>query len=280
MQVTERRVGDTPHPGASVIRSVVSGSQPDGNRTGGYRLAPDVLLVTVHDGSGRLLDLAGSVFTVSETGAAMLEAALQAREDAACEKLAARFNVDPEQVRADMTALLTDLERQRLVSPPGVRHRHVPSLGSAFAWLIAPIVLACARSRRRWTGMRIWLLLTVAYFATRLFGWTNTIRVWRRCLVCDPHTIPMSPGEDSQMLADIDQAVARAIARHALNMGCKERALCCWTLADAAGFPAKIVLGIDLFPFALHCWCESRSRILADRYEGHCDRYTPILAYG
>jgi hypothetical protein len=261
----------------STIRSVSASS--DNDNTGHYRLSRDVVLVAVQDGTARLLDLGGSLFAVSETGAVMLAAALEGEQQEICDELAARFKLDRAQICSDMAKLLRDLEMQRLVKPPAVRHRLWPSLGGLLAWLIAPIVLACMRSSNRWLGARIWSLLTVSYFATRFLGWTNTIRVWQRCLGPERSGSEPLSGDEDMHLNNITQRVTRAIARHPLNIGCKERALCCWTLARAARLPARIVLGIDLFPFALHCWCESRSQILADRYEGRCDRYTPILTY-
>jgi hypothetical protein len=280
MRVTELRIGKSIQTPAesSTIRSVFSASS-DNDSAGHYRLTRDVVLVAVKDGTARLLDLGGSLFAVSETGAVMLAAALEGQQQEVCDKLAARFKLDREQICADMAELLCDLERQRLVKPPATRHRLWPSLGELLAWLIAPILLACVRLSNRWLGTRIWSLLTVSYFATRLFGWTNTIRVWQRYLSPERSGSGPRSGDEDMLLNNITERVTRAIARHPLNIGCKERALCCWTLARAAGLPARIVLGIDLFPFALHCWCESRSQILADRYEGRCDRYTPILAY-
>lgn len=281
MPISEQRISkskQTPQE-FSIIRSVLSASSDD-DSTGHYRLSRDVVLVAVQDGTARLLDLGGSLYAVSKTGAVMLAAALEGEQQEVCGKLATLFKFDREQIRAEMAEFLRDLETRRLVKPPGMRHRLWPSLGELLAWLIAPIVLACTRSSDRWLGTRIWSLITVSYLATRLFGWTNTIRVWQRYLGPERSGSGLHSGDENMLLNNITEHVTRAIARHPLNIGCKERALCCWTLARAAGLPARIVLGIDLFPFALHCWCESRSQILADRFEGRCDRYTPILAYG
>jgi hypothetical protein len=38
-------------------------------------------------------------------------------------------------------------------------------------------------------------------------------------------------------------------------------------------------VGIDLFPLASHAWCESGGRIVGDRYDGSCERYTPVISY-
>jgi hypothetical protein len=110
-----------------------------------------------------------------------------------------------------------------------------------------------------------------------MFGWTDTVRVWDRA---GAELIKSKDVAASGVLDAIDSVVTTVMARHPFTVSCKERALCCWVLARAAGIPARIRLGVDLFPFGLHCWCEHETRIVADRFEGRCDRYTPILVYG
>jgi hypothetical protein len=61
-------------------------------------------------------------------------------------------------------------------------------------------------------------------------------------------------------------------------MACKERALCCWALARAAGLAATLVVGLQLFPLAGHCWCEVGSWTLSDD-RARCDLYTPVIRY-
>jgi hypothetical protein len=244
-----------------------------------YRLSPDVVLVAVQDGTARLLNLAGSLFAISETGALMLRAALDGRQREACDALATRFKVRPEQVRADMEALLLDLAARGLVEPPTMRRHSRPTIAGTLSWLLAPGVFACTRRSSRCIGLKTWVLLTLSYVATRLFGWTNTVRMWQRCVNPLPRALALAPENADASANIISDHVAYAIARYPFNIGCKERALSCWALARAAGLPARIVLGIDLFPFALHCWCEAHAQILADRREGRCDRYTPILTY-
>ena len=76
----------------------------------------------------------------------------------------------------------------------------------------------------------------------------------------------------------IDAAVRGAASRHAFSVECKERSLSCWSLARAAGLPATVVLGINLFPVAGHCWCESGPWTLSD-YEDRCQNFTPVVRY-
>jgi hypothetical protein len=272
----ERRVNrPTPAdaPTRSLIRAVISAREATGP-SGAERLADDVILLVVHDGSGRLIDFSGDVFAVTETGAMMLELALRDGSEAACRILAARYRLDAAQVRADMEGLFGTLrERHLLVPATSARGRR--QVRPRLSWLVGALVKACVRLPASWMTTKAWLLISLAFGATRLFGWSHTIDAW------DHAISPKSPiGDPSpRVLSAMGLAVSRALACHPLPVACKERALAAWALARAGGIPAEIVLGVDLFPFGLHCWCAHGAFILADRYEGRCDRYTPLLVY-
>lgn len=250
-----------------------------GTQSDGYRLADDVYLVIVEDGSGRLVDLAGDACAITNSGTAMLEMVLGRSFEAATEALAQQFPLNLMQARADMDSFLLELTAQDLIVPPGSTRRSNWSLRRDLAWLMAPIVYLCALGPAKWLTLKAWVLLTASYLSTRIFGWPNTLRTWQACSSPSRRGIRSRVSDDPDALDAIDTIVRRTITRHPLNLGCKERALCCQTLTHAAGLPAKIVLGVDLFPFGLHCWCESGSRVVADRYEGRCDRYTPLATY-
>jgi hypothetical protein len=265
------------HDPPALIKSVLTASATaPGNE--GYRLADDAMLVVVHDGSGRIIDLSGNVSAVTESGAAMLELALRHGTSFACRTLAARYRIGEDVIRADLETLFRSLEGQRVLVPATAATGN-RSLRRALSFMLYPLVLACAARPLRWTPTRAWLLISWAFLATRAFGWTNTTRIWARA-AARLNAARAADALDRAAVATIDTAVASAIARHPLPMSCKERALTAWVLARAAGVPARMQLGIELFPFGLHCWCEHESQIIADRYEGRCDRYTPILTYG
>jgi len=257
-----------------VLSTPALGSQSDG-----YRLADDVYLVIVEDGSGRLVDLAGDACAITNSGTAMLEMVLGRKLEAATDALAEQFTLNVSQARSDMESFLLELTYQGLLVPPGPIRRSSWSLRRGLTWLMAPVVYLCALGPSKWLTLKAWILLTASYLSTRLFGWPNTLRVWQASGSAKHRGKVSQAGDDSNALDAIDTIVRRAIMRHPLNLGCKERALCCQALTHAAALPAKIVLGVDLFPFGLHCWCESGSRIVADRYEGRCDRYTPLATY-
>lgn len=236
------------------------------------RLREDVILVVLEDGTARLLDLAGDIYALTDVAARMLEGTVTAGVESACRSIVAQYHANEDVVRHDLAAFLNDLERRGLLlrgSPS--RRWHVKS---ALVWLTAPLVYSFS-SRRVALVIRVWALLTLAYVSTHMFGWAHTVRLWQR-LFSGKRQLVERPDD----LADaIDRRVREAIARHALPVGCKERALTCWAAARSGGLPARIQLGIHLFPLATHCWCEYEARILADRLDGNCDRYHPLLSY-
>jgi hypothetical protein len=261
-----------------MARRVLSPPAP-GTQCYGYRLADDVYLIIVEDGSARLINLAGEACAITSSGAAMLEMVLGNSFEAATAALARQFPLNVSQARSDMESFLLELTSQGLLVSPGSMTRSSWSLRSGLAWIVAPIVYCCGLGSPKWLKLKASILLTVSYISTRLFGWPNTLRVWHASASASHLRKSSQSGDDCDTLDAIDTIVRRVIMRHPLNLGCKERALCCQAMTHAASLPAKIVLGVDLFPFGLHCWCESGSRVVADRYEGRCDRYTPLATY-
>ncbi len=262
----------------ALITSVLSSSEhnsPDNH----YRLPPDVLLVSVQDGSARLLDLGGNFYALTASAARMLEAVLKYGSESSPPKLAGEFGVDAGQIRTDMDSFLAGLQSQGLLIAPGSRWRKKGRVRAALVQFTIPIIYFVNQVPGLSTRARAWALLAIAYASNRLFGWSNTVGVWNRCGLRRTAAMDSQLTEVGELINAIGSTVARAIARHPLNLDCKERALCCWVLTRFAGLPSRLVLGIDLFPITIHCWCESDSRIVGDRYEGNCDRYTPVRVY-
>lgn len=262
-----------------VLRTVTSPSSRDVYSCPHHRLREGVLLVVAQDGSGRLLDLAGDVCAVSPSGALMLEAALGHEINVACQLVASQFKVDVERVRADMQAFLAALQSQRLLIAPGHIRSEGPAVSEVLCWLFAVPIWVCTHAPGRLILFKAWMYLTLAFLSTRLFGWPATVRVWNEVVSVRPSGRPAGAADTLDLLNTIDRQVARAVASHPLQVSCKERALCCNALARAVGANSRIVLGVDFFPFALHSWCECDSRILADQYEGKCDRFVPVMVY-
>lgn len=240
-----------------------------------YVLTPDVILLLVRDGTARLLDLWGNFYALSATGATMLLETLHHGTTAAAHRVAAQYNVDIDQVRRDLQAYLEGLERERLLHRPGLSAtRHRPkSITSSLALLpLLRGIHACMPSVKA----RAWALLTLAYISIRVFGWPRTLTVWRGFYHKVPHKHDVRKVE--QTARAIDGAVRTAAADHPLHVACKERALCCWALLRFEGFPVKLLLGVDLFPFTSHCWCQLGSLVLSDD-EDRCQRFTAVVSY-
>lgn len=240
-----------------------------------YVLAPDVVLALVRDGTGRLLDLGGCFYALSATAAAMLHEVLRDDPTSAASRLAARYRVQEQQIRGDLRQLLKDLERKGLIRRCG-QGRGVDKCRRLLASLFLGPALCCIHAWPASVRGKAKALLGIAYLSLRLFGLPPTIAAWQ---LYHQHSRPRRGGGDRKTeVRQVDEAVRVGAAYHFLNTECKERALCCWSLLRAQGFPARLVFGIDLYPFAGHCWCELEGQVLTD-YEDRCERFTPVLTY-
>jgi hypothetical protein len=238
-------------------------------------LAPNVVLLLLEDGTARLLDLDGDACALSSTAASMLDDALHDPLATTARRMVDRYGIDPHRAEADTRAFLSGLEQKGLIRRISPTAPTVSTCRSTPAprWVVALLrmIHACPGS----LSSRITALLTVAYFATRWAGWTGAVAAWRR-----HYSQPsLSSGAGSSRQIDaIDQAVHAVAARHPLKIGCKERALCSWGLLRGTDQPAKLILAVELFPMACHCWCQLGSRIIGDDEE-RCVRFTPVTEY-
>jgi hypothetical protein len=243
---------------------------PDGER---YVLAPDVILVPVPDGSVRLLDMGGSFYAVPAVGAEMLQETLGGGTGSAARRVAERYGVDVRQVRADQDAFLRDLRKKGLIRPARMGRQRRPGMALPHLTLAPALWLASRAGRGH---LRTWLLLALSRLSFLLFGWARTLAVWRRWFPLKDTRL--SAEEMEGRAAAVDEAVRRSAACHPFRIDCKERALCCWALARAAGVPAALVVGVQLFPLAGHCWCEFGARLLGDDRD-RCEDYQVVARY-
>ena len=244
-------------------------------RESAYWLPPDVIFVTLEDGSARLLDMARGFHAVPAVGTRMLQETLANGAAAAATRIAEDYGVARQQVQNDLAVFLHDLEKQGLLSNqrnPG--RRGSSSLGLAHR-LLRPSLRAAHRLSHT-PEKRTQALLGLALLSFRLFGWTRTVAAWQ-----DLHAhFPAEQADERHAgaILVLDKAVRAAVAGHPLAVACKEQALCAWSLARAAGMHASVVVGIDLFPIAGHCWCEVGAYLLGDDRE-RCDRFTPVARW-
>jgi hypothetical protein len=237
-----------------------------------HALAPDTALVLLEDGTGRLLDLGGNFYALPGTAAGMLRDILRAGSTAAADRIAARHGVEVARVRQDLSAFLDSLARSHLVRrAAALADPNKPSLAPSASVRRALGWLHRLRSPRK----QSWALLVLAYLSIRLLGWPRTVATWRTYHERLPNG---RSGSAADLIQATEAAVRAVVARHPLPVACKERALCCWSLLRAAGVPARLVVGVDFFPFASHCWCEAGGDVVGD-FADRCERYTPVFIY-
>ncbi len=236
----------------------------------------------VEDGSARIVDLDGAVAALDATATTMMEAALRFGEAGAVAELAGAFGVEPQRITTDLHAVLGDLvARGALSSDASGLPRHASRTRRLVAWALSALAVRWVGADRA-RGIQPRYALTAAYLSQRLAGWSCTLAAWSALGRPGWGNARRPAGNSSDGTGDLDAiavAVTRAVARHPFPLDCKERALAAFALARAVGFPARIVLGISLFPLALHAWCESGGQVVADQLDGCCDRYTPLRVY-
>jgi hypothetical protein len=248
---------------------------PAERETAEYFLPPDVIFVTVEDGSARLLDMAGGFHAVPAVGTRMLQETLTNGAAAAVSRIAKDYGVARQQVQDDLLVFLHQLESQGLLRRQGNRERRRSgSLGLA-RMLLRPSLHAAHRLLRS-PEAKARTLLALARLSFDLFGWTRTVAAWQEVHARFPARPPGEPEADT--IQALDTVLRAAVASHPVAVACKEQALCSWSLARASGLNAVLVVGIDLFPIAGHCWCEVEGQPLGDDCE-RCDRFTPVARW-
>ncbi|HET8840606.1 MAG TPA: lasso peptide biosynthesis B2 protein [Ktedonobacteraceae bacterium] len=242
-----------------------------------YTLAPDILLLLVQDGSVRLLDLKGNCYTMAPIGGKMLVGALEG-DSAAALHIATEYHAELFLVRDDMQTFLADLESKKLIFQrrgPISKNMRRPRKTPLLFWLLAPFLRsACALPFS--LESKAWLLLTLAFLSLRMSGWSETLELWRQQFPNHKHK-KVSP-ELEPYAKLVDQLIRTRAAHHLFHVDCKERALSCWGLLRSAGFSARLVMGIHLFPLECHCWCEAGAWVLSDDQD-RCKQFTPITSY-
>jgi hypothetical protein len=240
-----------------------------------YALAPGVILFPVEEeGTARLLDMNRNFYAVSATGTRMLQSTLARGAVAAAQEIAEECGVALDRVQTDLDAFLSELQKRHIIdrSARSANNQHSRIVDRIF--LTLPLRLI-DRWLRSWK-MRASALLLFARFSVHVFGWTRTIAA-----LTQYH--PMSSrsaikGTKEKIATAVNDALSGSATVHFIPMNCKERSLCCWTLARWAGLPAILVVGISLVPLCAHCWCEVGSLMLGDNPE-NCKQYTPVTRY-
>lgn len=235
----------------------------------GYRLANGVILVPVDDGSARLLDMGGSFFALTRSGAEMVQGVLTDGAAATVATLAGNYGVEQDRIRSDLDTLLGELVTARLIEANGDPSRSRGWRG-ACARALVPLALSVPGVTRAPRA-----LLAVARMSFLAFGWSDTVSAFGKSLRAKAAGSPAAP--DSAEVARIDDMIRAAAARMP-SVACKERALGAWYLLGRQGVPVSLVVGIQLYPLGGHCWCEADGRVITD-FADHCAAYKPVARY-
>jgi hypothetical protein len=240
-----------------------------------YRLAPDVLLVPVEDGSARLIDFSGKTFALSDVAARMLSETLSLGTAQAAANCARHWGVDHEHVAGDLDKFLAGLVGVRLLVPAGLEYARRGSAEGLAGWAVSIAARLACLLRPSATGKASGLL-TVAKLSCRWLGWAQTVRVWQRTF--PRSACPLGESAAANARDVVDSAVRQALSRAAMHHACKERVLTGWALARRAGLCPSLVIGISLFPLHAHCWAQLGDTYLGDTAE-RCLQYTAVQVY-
>ena len=238
-----------------------------------YALAPNIVFWVVEDGSARLLDLDGSFYALSRSAAELLRATLENGVEAAIDQIAGRYGIKASQVDKDLKQLLATLNRAGVFEAPSRYSKRLRFRQFVTRVVIIPSlrVLSLFNSGETRTVVA---LIALARLCTAMFGWGLTVETWRAAI--RPKTFPL-PMQQDDIIQRIDSAI-RASAAKIPSAACKERALACWYLLCSLRIPATLIVGVQLYPLAGHCWCQVGNQILTDTAQC-CDTFVPVFRY-
>jgi hypothetical protein len=225
-------------------------------------VGPDVLLVRAPDGSGRLLDLAGSFYAVDPIAAELLTDLSRGGRSEAVRAASRRYRVPEQQIAADLDALLAELPSGIGTEETTRRHGWVdPVVGTLLS-------LLCRVASPR---LRTWTLLAAARVCFVAAGWSRTLRWWT--------SLPTRGVPAGSSAAEIDRRVRRQATGSVLGHTCKERAVVCLAEARTAGLPAAVVLGLSFYPLATHSWCVVDDDVVLGDHPELCAPFQPVARH-
>jgi Transglutaminase-like superfamily len=218
--------------------------------------------VRAPDGSGRLLDLAGSFYALDPIAVELLFDLARRGRTETVRAAAQRCRVSEQQIAADLDALLTEL-------PPGIGTEEAARRGGR----VDPLVVAALSLLRRvgHPPLRTWALLAAARVCFAAAGWSRTLRWWT--------SLPTWGRPGGSSAGEIDRRVRRQATGSVLGHTCKERAVVCLAEARRAGLSAAVVLGLSFYPLATHSWCVLDSGVILGDYPDLCAAFQPVVLH-
>jgi len=221
----------------------------------------------------RLLDFDGEFFVLDALGAGALAGLLAGGADAAIAHLQ-EAGFERAAARAEAEALCRELTRRSLLvdatdRPEGLVPYRARRYTIADKWLAASIrgVIDWAGTPRRLAAG----LFPLVKLSLMSRGWERTVELFGSVAATRPAGLEVQR-------EPLERIARQLFARSLLRAECKERSLLYWTLARCFGVDVDLVVGIRLYPFGGHCWCESNSQVLTDDIYC-CAAYQPVLRY-
>ncbi len=157
---------------ADSLRSACSSASR--SPTSDYALNPNVILLILSDNTARLLDLDGDFCAISATGTLILSETLKFNSKTSVQKLVSEYGVPLSQAREDVEKFLESLATQGVIYLSESSLRQDKPLILALLKLLGSILQTIGALPLPLT-VKAWLILALAYFSTRLFGWSRTI---------------------------------------------------------------------------------------------------------
>jgi len=221
-----------------------------------------------------LLDLrSGKYLALNGVGSILWEAlATGASPGMAMERLAERFpDVPPDRLGRDAEVLLSQLQARGLLRPrrsadrarePGPSRAPAhPTAAPAAARSAIPPMDGSDRRASPGPALRFaaaYLGLIVADAVLRILGFARCHALVRR--------FPTEPARSQPSRARrIVDSVDRASAFYLKRAWCLQRSAVTVALLRLAGFPARLVIGVQRRPFLGHAWVELDGRVVNDR---------------
>lgn len=229
------------------------------------RLGEDVLLLLVRDGTSRLLDLNGQFLALDGRATQDLTAALgiSELESPSLNSSGTVFTPGVQETRRsgidqNPSELIAKLEKRRLIWRNGQVDRDPQINLDLFALWFGRLGVGLHRVSNR-LGLPGWIWLGLAI---RCLGLGRTMRAAVDASSNPPGHLGLEslPSEWQSRRA----ALILSAARSWWPVSCKEKAIAAFLRARGEGFQPQLVLGIDLFPFRAHLWCECAGEILSD----------------
>jgi hypothetical protein len=218
--------------------------------------------VRAPDGSGRLLDLAGSFYVLDQIAAELLWDVARRGRFEAVRAAARRYRVPEQRVAADLGELLRQL-------PPGIGTGEAARSGSR----VDPLAVAALSLLRRvrHPRLRAWVLLAAARACFATVGWSRTLDWWT--------SLPPGGRPGGSSAAEIDVRVRRSATGSVLGHTCKERAVVCLAEARAAGLGAAVALGLSFYPLATHSWCVLDDGVVLGDHPDVCAAFDTVARH-